>query len=274
MDMPEHQDPCSHCGEEGTFRCAACKSVRYCSKECQKADWGQGHKKECKGKKNTKKPKINIQGSWSEARPSDFGGVSPFYHMDQMFRDMHNQVGEQEEPEPADVLTCEEVEQRLSALGVNVKKASGCVKKAIQKGFIKIKGEDKKELQQVVMKQRSDACDHIIKATLAEVMYQPDFVGIDYSLADANITVVCHGCIKDGKGNQWPTYHRQLVSWLCTGSPTSDNGHGKFHNHCNKCPGFGKCLRDHRMAHCDKCGSHYWCGRAGSNFPCDKCQSK
>jgi splicing suppressor protein 51 len=29
-------------------RCTACKRVSYCSQECQKKDWGDGHKKTCK----------------------------------------------------------------------------------------------------------------------------------------------------------------------------------------------------------------------------------
>ncbi len=30
-------------------KCAACKMARYCSKECQKKDWYDGHKRTCKG---------------------------------------------------------------------------------------------------------------------------------------------------------------------------------------------------------------------------------
>jgi hypothetical protein len=29
-------------------KCSQCKSVQYCSKECQAADWRAGHKVECK----------------------------------------------------------------------------------------------------------------------------------------------------------------------------------------------------------------------------------
>ena len=46
-------------------------------------------------------------------------------------------------------LSCKEVERRLKALGVDAAKASLCVKAAIMKGFIKITGEDKEELNQV-----------------------------------------------------------------------------------------------------------------------------
>ena len=39
---------CSVCGGEGvkTKRCSACKNIRYCSHECQKADWKK-HKRVC-----------------------------------------------------------------------------------------------------------------------------------------------------------------------------------------------------------------------------------
>lgn len=31
--------PCGHCGEEATQQCGQCKNTRYCSLECQQADW-------------------------------------------------------------------------------------------------------------------------------------------------------------------------------------------------------------------------------------------
>ena len=50
----EHTTECVHkrcagCGKEGDGRmeCGACKGPRYCSKECQVADWKAGHKSAC-----------------------------------------------------------------------------------------------------------------------------------------------------------------------------------------------------------------------------------
>ncbi|KAH6906719.1 hypothetical protein BKA70DRAFT_396558 [Coprinopsis sp. MPI-PUGE-AT-0042] len=40
-------DQYSACSKPGTMRCSACKLVSYCSKECQKAHWGN-HKQDCK----------------------------------------------------------------------------------------------------------------------------------------------------------------------------------------------------------------------------------
>lgn len=44
---------CSHCGRLGSLKpCSICKLVRYCGKECQRADWREGgHKQDCKERK-------------------------------------------------------------------------------------------------------------------------------------------------------------------------------------------------------------------------------
>ena len=56
---PPHLNRCQKCSKQSSFgfhdkrfgqemkRCSRCKSVRYCSAECQKADW-KNHKKECR----------------------------------------------------------------------------------------------------------------------------------------------------------------------------------------------------------------------------------
>ncbi|CAL1713518.1 unnamed protein product [Somion occarium] len=38
---------CNVCSKNGTFTCSVCKITRYCSHECQRADW-MNHKIECK----------------------------------------------------------------------------------------------------------------------------------------------------------------------------------------------------------------------------------
>jgi len=41
-------DMCGTCGTNGKLRtCAACGVVRYCSPECQKKDWKEGHRVAC-----------------------------------------------------------------------------------------------------------------------------------------------------------------------------------------------------------------------------------
>eukprot|EP00878_Enallax_costatus_P009346 GHUV01009768.1.p1 GENE.GHUV01009768.1~~GHUV01009768.1.p1 ORF type:complete len:387 (+),score=74.62 GHUV01009768.1:293-1453(+) len=49
---------CLECGKEETddqklLKCATCKTARYCSKECQKAHWRNGHKQVCKAPEET-----------------------------------------------------------------------------------------------------------------------------------------------------------------------------------------------------------------------------
>ena len=38
----------SSCQKSFKLRCSSCKSVGYCSTDCQKKDWLQGHKTVCK----------------------------------------------------------------------------------------------------------------------------------------------------------------------------------------------------------------------------------
>ncbi|VVB08902.1 unnamed protein product [Arabis nemorensis] len=39
---------CAVCGKASTKKCSRCKSVRYCSADCQTSDWSSGHKLKCK----------------------------------------------------------------------------------------------------------------------------------------------------------------------------------------------------------------------------------
>ncbi|KAK9809365.1 hypothetical protein WJX73_009050 [Symbiochloris irregularis] len=39
---------CANCNQPGNLKCTKCMTVRYCSRECQKADWKVMHKKTCK----------------------------------------------------------------------------------------------------------------------------------------------------------------------------------------------------------------------------------
>ncbi len=48
MTAVEHKKICASCGAKScTFKCAKCKSVSYCNRECQAADW-PNHKRVCK----------------------------------------------------------------------------------------------------------------------------------------------------------------------------------------------------------------------------------
>jgi len=85
------------------------------------------------------------------------------------------------------LLSVEEVDRRLVALGIDPEKlqadqqglhgVSKCVRAAIQNGFIKVAGKDKKELEQVVYKGEFDNCGHPLKVKLRDVLYQQDWTG-------------------------------------------------------------------------------------------------
>ena len=154
---------------------------------------------------------------------------------------------------------CADVDEMLEALGVNSKTASLCTKAAIMKGHIKITG-GKGDLDQVVVEQEGE-CGHVIVATLEDLLQQPDYAGLDYEDGCENATVICKEC------NEGRTY----VTTICEGKPSFDSG--KFHNHCNRCPGFGKCIHDYREAHCDRCGGHYFAGVVNS-YSCSNCKRK
>ncbi|KAG8636438.1 ubiquitin carboxyl-terminal hydrolase 18 isoform X2 [Manihot esculenta] len=48
IHMETEGSSCANCGNHGTKKCSRCKSVRYCSTECQQADWKSGHNSKCK----------------------------------------------------------------------------------------------------------------------------------------------------------------------------------------------------------------------------------
>ena len=39
---------CCICGTKTNMKCKGCKKTYYCSRECQKIDWNNGHKHTCK----------------------------------------------------------------------------------------------------------------------------------------------------------------------------------------------------------------------------------
>jgi len=169
-----------------------------------------------------------------------------------------------------EVISLEEVDRRLQALGIPLKKLkqkggkteriSKCVRAAIQKGHIELKGEDKEELNQVIFQCTfEDGCGHSKDVKLCDVLYQPDYAGTDYEDGLQDATVICEepGCDEG----------RMYLTRICTGNPSPDSG--KFHNHCEKCPGFGVCIGDYREAHCNRCKKHYFRGFIKkTNCPC------
>jgi len=150
-------------------------------------------------------------------------------------------------------LKCVEVYKLLEDLGVeDCSKVSQCMMAGIMAGHIKLpEGGD---LDTVLYDMKGDECDHQFKITLRKLLYQPDYAGLDYEDGLENATVFCES---HGYGEDECDVGRTYVTDLCQGKPQLDCG--KFHNHCNGCPGFGKCLYDYRNA-CrinPRTGGHY-----------------
>merc|ERR550519_186514 len=161
-----------------------------------------------------------------------------------------------------EMISCLDVERLLSKLGVDPENASNCIKAAIMRGHIKIKGEEG-ELDMVVHQEKGPWCGHMIQAKLGDLLQQPDYAGLDYEDGCQEATVVCGECDED----DWEG--RTYVTMLCVGQGRLDSG--KFHNHCEKCPGFGICIGDYRNSHCPRCGDHPFVGSGGHMPRCDNC---
>jgi len=167
-----------------------------------------------------------------------------------------------------DYLSCQEVNRRLVALGVEDHRGqdiSKCVRAAIQRGYIQLKGEDREELNQVIFTDKFDPdfqCGHKVSVKLKDVLYQPDYVGNDHGMPE-HTTIKCQHpkCLEGGENfedAEFPTNGRMYLIGMCKGAARFEIGKG--HNHCLKCPGFGTCLGDYRSAHCQHCGRHYFGG--------------
>ena len=158
----------------------------------------------------------------------------------------------------------ETVSDKLKALGVMPSEREGnCVRTAIYRGFIKITG-DESDLDQIVYSGKLPECGHNGSATLRDLLEQPDYAGCDYEDGLQNAVVFCDES-EESKGGNCDT-GRTYVTQICSGKPEFDSG--KFHNHCNECKNFGKCIGDYREAHCDMCGKHYFAGNSGFKCPC------
>lgn len=155
------------------------------------------------------------------------------------------------------------VEKRLALIKVkNAKRVSTCVKAAISNGYIKIIGSTGLDLKRQILK-GSLKCGHICKVTLADVLYQPDFVGVDQSVLSNMATVFCSEYHNGSCTEGWA-----FVTAMCTGKPQFD-WTGQLINHCKKCDTgvFGVCVDDYKSIHCPKCGGHYSSRSCQSCFP-------
>jgi hypothetical protein len=54
---------------------------------------------------------------------------------------------------------------------------------------------------------------------------------------------------------------------MCEGRGPQDDS-GKYRNHCDNCPGFGKCIGDYNEADGSYCDKHYFAGLSGFSCQC------
>ena len=155
------------------------------------------------------------------------------------------------------------VEKRLALIHVkNAKRVSSCVKAAISNGHIKIVGSAGLDLKRKIHKGHLK-CGHVCTATLADVLYQPDFVGVEQSTLSSTASVFCSEYLKGSCPDGWA-----YVTSMCKGKPRFD-WTGQLVHHCNKCDSgvFGVCVDDYKSTHCPKCGIHYLPPSCPSCFP-------
>ena len=154
--------------------------------------------------------------------------------------------------------TAKQVHTMLRDAGIeDPEKVNKCLKKGIQKGYFVIDGPD--SLDEVILEGKCWNCKRDLEVTIRDALYQPT-QNIDYSDRDNEGAVHC--------GGDDEMCYRMCITQLCEGTPRMDSG--KFHNHCEECPGFGKCIGDYREAHCGSCGKHWFAG-SGMQFPCHHC---
>ena len=157
----------------------------------------------------------------------------------------------------------EKITELLKAIGdkpepKDYRGRGNCVRAAIYRGHVKLTGKPS-DMDQVVARGMLE-CGHEAKATLRDLLEQPDYAGADYE----DGTVLCD---RNDSSLENPCGGRTYVTRICSGHNYFD--YGKFHNHCRRCENFGKCIGDYRNSHCEHCGEHYYEGNIG--FKCD-CQ--
>jgi hypothetical protein len=69
---------CARCGEPSTTVCSRCRSVAYCGRECQVADWKAAHKRSCTGKA-TGSAKKRGDGNGFRETMFDIGRAAQFF---------------------------------------------------------------------------------------------------------------------------------------------------------------------------------------------------
>lgn len=65
-------DRCARCGAcEPAFRCKGCRSAAFCSKDCQRAHWVAGHKRECSKLRKQQQQQARLDAAAAEEAADD-----------------------------------------------------------------------------------------------------------------------------------------------------------------------------------------------------------
>ena len=268
---------CATCGKSGAGQlCGACKTVRYCNKDCQLKHWPThylGCGKAAAPKKPAKqapKPAIsNAKRSLPIAAPVARVPVAP--PTPAMSDDLKKYIEPITGSKPTSAASIALL-KKLQAAGFQpMREAGRCAMAAILAGHLVFNGT-KAELdqparmrggKQVIVsdqRERDEAdcrCDDV-RPTLRQLLEQPDYGGNDYECGLEEATACC-------KHDNLAAY----VTGMCTGRFSSDSG--KYHNHCPLCPFPGRCLGDYRERHCEKCGDHFMASAYSESDDCPSC---
>ena len=163
----------------------------------------------------------------------------------------------------------EKVHNLLSDLSVsNAEGVSSCLKAAILNGSLVLKrpaddpnGEH--GLDQALASGECMGCGEDLTCRVRDVLYQPDYAGLDYEDGGLNATFKC-----TADDCSCGIY----ITGICRGNAHFDSG--KSHNHCTECPRFGMCVGDYREAHCPKCNRHFFAGLTEGGFECENCTTE
>jgi hypothetical protein len=139
-----------------------------------------------------------------------------------------------------------------------------CFLAACFRGHIRINAENGvAELDRVIHEEACLICTEKVKFTIRDCLSQDDYGVNGEGPAKCN-----SGGVNNCAGLRLDHGISYYLSGLCDGYFRLDEG--KFHNHCMKCPGFGKCIGDYRQGHCEECGNHFWVGYIGK-YHCPIC---
>ena len=165
-------------------------------------------------------------------------------------------------------VTEKRMNELLALLGVtDVERVSKCLKAAILKGYVRLEDpkcdpEGKWGLDQPLVDGKCHTCGKKITCHVRDVLYQPDYAGLDYGNGGCSATFRCVRSVEQHCDGIY-------ITEMCTGKPSFDSG--KSHNHCPQHRKYGYCIGDYRESHCEVCGNHYFAGLTG--LPCYHCDA-